>query len=86
MGFPWIVIMHKGQQATTATEGKARATGRASLEPQQTTALAVGGLQLPLQSHLIPCSYNQTFTNNRHSWCGSFMCEVLKYTIGQLPI
>lgn len=81
MGFLWIVIMHKGQQATTATEGKARAPGRARLEPQQMAALAVGGLQLPLQSHQIPCSYNQTFADNRHSQCGSFMCEVLKYTI-----
>lgn len=44
MGFRWIVIMHKGQQATTATEGRERTKGRTSLEQQQMAAVARGGL------------------------------------------
>ena len=55
MGFPQIVLMHQGQQATGATEGRARTTGRSRLSSNKWPQWPWGNSQLPLQGHQIPC-------------------------------
>ena len=55
MGFPQIVLMHQGQQATGATEGRARTTGRSRLSSTKWPQWPWENSQLPLQGHQIPC-------------------------------
>ena len=80
MGFPQIVLMHQGQQATGATEGRARTTGRSRLRSNKWP-------QWPWENSRYLCKaikyrvLNQTFTGNCHSQCSSFSDEVMRYTI-----
>ena len=55
MGFPQIVLMHQGQQATGATEERARTTGRSRLSSNKWPQWPWENSQLPLQGHQIPC-------------------------------